>query len=332
LIDGAGELIFDYSIPGDMSVEAGYRVKVPIQQRRVLGTVLRVSTDETINHNVKPILEVVSAEPLLTGSLLHLAEWVSGYYCAPLDHVIRTMLPASLRKEESYDKSQKVVELIELPDKEELANTEKRAKRQHEILMRLSASGGNVAQRLLGSGVTAPLKALVQKGYVRVVDEIVKRDPDAGDSFLPSQALTLNDEQSQALERILTASRAKQATKPFLLAGVTGSGKTEVYLQAADAVLKTGKTVIILVPEIALTPQTVRRFKSRFDQYNHPVAVLHSELSVGERHDEWKRLREGDAVVAIGARSAIFAPLENIGLIVVDDRSRLRNSVSRILE
>ncbi len=317
LIDGVGELIFDYLIPQGVTVEAGYRVKVPIQHRRVLGTVIRISTDESSSHNLKPILEIISDEPLLTEKLLQLAEWLSAYYCAPLEHVIRTMLPASLRKERSFDKSQKVVELIKLPDEEELLKLEKRARRQHELLMTVSNSGGAVAQRLLGTGVSSPLKALVDKGYVRVADEVVKRDPDAGDSFLPSQALTLNEEQEVALKRILEA--AQEQAKPFLLAGVTGSGKTEVYLQAADAVLRTGKTVIILVPEIALTPQTVRRFKSRFDQYNHPVAVLHSDLSAGERHDEWKRLRAGDAVVAIGARSAVFAPLENVGLIVVDE-------------
>jgi len=318
LIDGPGELIFDYLIPEGIEVSAGGRVKVPIQQRRLLGTVLRVETDQGSQHKLKPILEVVSSERLLTENLLKLAEWISGYYCAPLDHVIRTMLPATLRKEKSFDKSQKVVELIKMPDEEGLLKLEKRAKRQHEILTTISKSGGSVAQRLLGDGVSSPLKGLVEKGLVRVVDEVVKRDPDAGDSFLPSQALTLNVEQEDALKRILDA-QSKEKPKPFLLAGVTGSGKTEVYLQAADAVLKTGKTVLILVPEIALTPQTVRRFKSRFDQYNHPVAVLHSDLSAGERHDEWKRLRDGEAVVAIGARSAIFAPLANIGLIVVDE-------------
>ena len=300
-------------------MEPGYRVKVPIQHRRVLGTVLEISVDNSGRHNLKPILEIISNEPLLTETLLKLAAWISNYYCAPLDHVIRSMLPASLRKERSYDKSQKVIELVELPGEEELLLLEKRAKRQHEILMTISNSGGSCAQRLLGPGVSSPLKGLVSKGYVRVVDEVVKRDPDAGDSFVPSQALTLNEEQAVALKRILEASKSTEKVKPFLLAGVTGSGKTEVYLQAADAVLRMGKTVLILVPEIALTPQTVRRFKSRFDQYNHPVAVLHSDLSAGERHDEWKRLREGEAVVAIGARSAVFAPVDNVGLIVVDE-------------
>jgi len=318
LIDGPGELIFDYLVPEGVEIEPGHRVRVPIQQRRVLATVMSVSRTSHASHNLRPIAELISEGPLLTELLLDLARWISSYYCAPLDHVIRTMLPGSLRKEKSYDKSQKVVELVQLPENEELEKIERRAPRQYSILQTLQKSGGCVAQRLLGEGVSSPLKGLVAKGYVRVVDEVVKRDPDAGDSFVPSQALRLNDEQEVALKRIMEVAQ-QDAARPILLAGVTGSGKTEVYLQAADAVLRMGKKVLILVPEIALTPQTVRRFKSRFDQYNHPVAVLHSELSVGERHDEWKRLRSGEAVVAIGARSAIFAPLTDVGLIVVDE-------------
>ncbi len=302
-----------------MNLEAGHRVKIPIQNRITLGTVLQVSPPSQSKHNLKPVKEVISETPLLTETLLKMAQWMSTYYCSPLEHVLRTMLPGSLRKAKSFDKTQKSVVLIRLPDAEELQKIEKRAKRQYTILMELERSGGTCPQRLLGEGVTSPLKALVEKGYVKVEDEVVKRDPDSGESFVPSQPLTLNEEQERALEAVLALTKKEEPPKPILLAGVTGSGKTEVYLQAADAILRTGKTVLILVPEIALTPQTVRRFKSRFEQYNHPVAVLHSDLSEGERHDEWKRLRSGEAVVAIGARSAIFAPLQNVGLIVVDE-------------
>ena len=318
LIDGAGELIFDYLIPEGVTLAPGYRVKVPIQHRQVLGTVLKTGTSDDSTHRLKPILEVVSDLALITPTLMKLAEWMSQYYCAPLDHVLKTMLPSTLRKERNFDKSQKVVNLLSAPSAEELLKLEKRAPRQHAVLCQLRKAGGSCPQRLLGDGVSSILKSLSTKGYIEVSDEVVKRDPDKGDSFVPSQALTLNDEQQAALHIILNKA-SEDKPKPILLAGVTGSGKTEVYLQAADAVLKQGKTVLILVPEIALTPQTVRRFKSRFDQYNHPVAVLHSELSSGERHDEWKRLRDGEAVVAIGARSAIFAPLNNLGLIVVDE-------------
>lgn len=318
LLDGGGELIFDYLIPENLEVLAGHRVKIPLQNRFTLGTVLHITPPTQHQHNLKPIIEVLSDAPLLTETLLKMGQWMSTYYCCPLEQVLRTMLPSSLRKAKSYDKTQLLVVLVKLPNEDDLLQLEKRAKRQHAILMELERSGGSCPQRLLGAGVSSPLKALIDKGLVKVENEVVKRDPDAGDSFVPSKPLKLNDEQEAALD-VIMAGCSENKPKPILLAGVTGSGKTEVYLQAADAVLRTGKTVLILVPEIALTPQTVRRFKSRFEQYNHPVAVLHSELSAGERHDEWKRLRSGEAVVAIGARSAVFAPLTNVGLIVVDE-------------
>src|SRR5262249_9147699 len=131
--------------------------------------------------------------------------------------------------------------------------------------------------------------------------------------------LTLNEEQSAALKLIEAAIVHPESNAPILLHGVTGSGKTEVYLQAIRFTLDRGQTAVVLVPEISLTPQTVERFKNRFADTPHLVAVLHSHLSEGERHDEWHKLHAGRARIVIGARSAVFAPLENLGLIVVDE-------------
>jgi primosomal protein N' (replication factor Y) len=150
-------------------------------------------------------------------------------------------------------------------------------------------------------------------------EEAVARDPHADEEFIASSNLTLNEEQTAALAAIEDALTTPENAKPILLHGVTGSGKTEIYLQAIHSTLARGKTAIVLVPEISLTPQTVERFKSRFAETQQMVAVLHSHLSEGERHDEWHKINAGRARIVVGARSAVFAPLENLGLIVVDE-------------
>jgi primosomal protein N' (replication factor Y) len=164
----------------------------------------------------------------------------------------------------------------------------------------------------------ATVKTLEKKGLVTVSQESIYRDPHAGVEILKTAPLELMPEQAAALDQILAA---MESGKPetVLLHGVTGSGKTEVYLQAISRALEQGKGAIVLVPEIALTPQTVDRFRARFADQPERVAVLHSSLSDGERYDEWHRIRAGEATIVIGARSALFAPVENIGLIVVDE-------------
>ncbi|MDB4490772.1 primosomal protein N' [bacterium] len=152
----------------------------------------------------------------------------------------------------------------------------------------------------------------------KVINLEVRRDPDANETFLPTDPLTLNEEQDEAYQTI-SKSLHSEKPKPILLHGITGSGKTEVYLQATRTALKLGKNVIILVPEISLAPQTVQRFKARFHDLTDQIAILHSNLSQGERFDEWHRIRAGKARIVIGARSAIFAPVKDPGLIIVDE-------------
>ena len=173
----------------------------------------------------------------------------------------------------------------------------------------------------LGDGNAGALKSMEKAGLLRLETEEVRRDPDANnvEEILESKPLDLNPGQAAALDVVLSAVAEPEKSKPILLLGVTGSGKTEVYLQAAQRALDFGKTVLVLVPEISLTPQTVRRFKCRFAAMQDQVAVLHSNLSQGERFDEWHRIRKGTARIVIGARSAVFAPLPNLGLILVDE-------------
>jgi primosomal protein N' (replication factor Y) len=163
------------------------------------------------------------------------------------------------------------------------------------------------------------LRALEKRGLVELREQAVVRDPHADEQFMATSNLTLNQEQMHALKQIAQALDSPEKSHPILLHGVTGSGKTEIYLQAIRAALGREHTAIVLVPEISLTPQTVERFKGRFADMQDAVAVLHSHLSEGERHDEWHKIHSGLARIVIGARSAIFAPLKNLGLIVVDE-------------
>ncbi|MFC4766070.1 primosomal protein N' [Effusibacillus consociatus] len=213
--------------------------------------------------------------------------------------------------------------LSETDFQEALDQIPARAFKQKEVAQWVWNHGPSVPVRdvLRATSATYPvIKALVQKGILHMTEEEERRDPYANRFSGPlEQPLELTDSQAQAFKSIVAALSAKRAHQ-ILLQGVTGSGKTEIYLQSIAACVGEGRQAIVLVPEISLTPQMVERFKRRFGE---AVAVLHSRLSQGERYDEWKRIRRGEVSIAVGARSAIFAPFENIGLIVIDEEHEL---------
>ncbi|MGV7117475.1 primosomal protein N' [Paenibacillus kyungheensis] len=193
-----------------------------------------------------------------------------------------------------------------------------KAKRQQEVLTYIADTGGDVPLKEIMTvlGVTAStVKALADKGYIAIIDMEVYRDPYQDRNFTPSTPFTLTDEQQQVYNSIISRINKREQGE-YLIHGITGSGKTEVYLQCIQRVIEQDRQAIMLVPEIALTPQMVERFKGRFGDR---VAVMHSRLSSGERYDEWRKIREGKSQVAIGARSAIFAPFSNLGLIIMDE-------------
>ena len=316
VVDGSSDLVFDYAVPPDLSIEAGCRVRVPLRNRSATGTVLAVNEIDRAKQTfqLRFIDQLIDPEPLITPVLMRMARWMSAYYVTPLETVIRSFLPTSVRQEKVKAKQQKAVRLLGVSD-EEREKLEKRAPKQFIALALLERAGGTVPLKEIG----AAANSLVKKGFAELVDLEVRRDPEAETEFTPSEALTLSDQQSQALRQIVEQIEKPEEKPPALLYGVTGSGKTEVYLQAVQHALDLGKTVIVLVPEIALTPQTIQRFKSRFAHRQAEVAVLHSHLSQGERFDEWHRIRKGKARVVIGARSGVFAPLPDLGLIIVDE-------------
>ncbi len=320
LIDGPSELVFDYSFPDELPVRPGCRVRVPLRNRDATGTVLSTAAAEDLGFATRPLHSLIDPEPLLTSELLELARWIAQYYGSSMESVIRSLLPESVRSEEHSAKSQKFVSLLKTPPPELLESLGKKAPKQQLILTRLLREPDQkILLAELGKGASTSVKALEKTGLVVVQEEAVRREPDADlqEQIIESQPLALHAEQAQALS--VVRNLIDTPSKPLLLLGVTGSGKTEVYLQAARYSLDQGKTVLVLVPEISLTPQTVRRFKARFAALIDQVAVLHSHLSQGERFDEWHRIRNGKARIVIGARSAVFAPLPDLGLILVDE-------------
>ena len=319
LIDGPSELVFDYAIPDHLKILPGCRVRIPLRNRDATGTVLRVQEAPQSEFDLRYLTGLVDPEPLITPALLKLAEWITSYYGTPLEQVIRSIIPASIRGDKTSAKIRKAAILAKKPTEIELAKLAKRAKRQHQIITLLSIADKPIPiTELGGASTSSSIKTLAAKGWVKVINLEVRRDPDANETFLPTDPLTLNEEQDEAYQTI-SKSLHSEKPKPILLHGITGSGKTEVYLQATRTALKLGKNVIILVPEISLAPQTVQRFKARFHDLTDQIAILHSNLSQGERFDEWHRIRAGKARIVIGARSAIFAPVKDPGLIIVDE-------------
>ena len=320
LVDGPSELVFDYAIPAGLPVRPGCRVRIPLRNRQATGTVLRIAPAPESDFTLRLLSGLVEPEPLVTTGLLKLAGWIASYYGTPMEQVIRSIIPASIRGEKATAKTRKAAELLKTPSPEDLQSLARKASRQHHLLSLLMGTGKAIpVSDLGGSSISGALKGLEDKGWIRLTTLEVRRDPDAGETFAPTQPLALNEGQAKALTILKQTHDQEKDRKPILLHGITGSGKTEVYLQAAQMILEDGKNVIVLVPEIALAPQTVQRFKARFSEMVEQVAVLHSNLSQGERFDEWQRIRSGKARIIIGARSAIFAPVQNLGLIIVDE-------------
>ncbi|MEP6937086.1 MAG: primosomal protein N' [Chthoniobacterales bacterium] len=323
IVDRSIQRELDYLIPETLleRVSVGSRVRVPFRDRSALATVV-ATLEESDAKGIRPIEAVVGEKPVLSPKLLELARWMSGYYCCPLETVMRSLLPQVIRRAEVGWKRQLFVRALRVPAAEELEKLRRRAPRQAELMEAIAKLSAPVAAAQLlrqTSLDSQTLQALAKRGLIELRQEAVARDPHAQDEFVATTELVLNAEQAEALRTLEEALATPASALPILLHGVTGSGKTEIYLQAMQKTLARGKTAIILVPEISLTPQTVERFKSRFADAQETVAVLHSHLSEGERHDEWHKIHSGRARIVIGARSAIFAPLDNLGLIVIDE-------------
>src|SRR5213080_4816437 len=323
IIDRAIHRELDYAVPDSLTgrIGIGSRVRVPFRNKSALATVVAVP-DQSEAKGIRPIEAIVGEAPVLSEQLLELARWIGTYYCCPVETVMRSMLPQVIRRAEIGWKKQFFVHPGRKVDREEVEKLRRRAPRQAELLDAISKLETPIrAADLLRQTAldNQTLRALVKRGLAELREQAVVRDPHADEQFIATSNLVLNEEQTRALKEVAPALDSSENAQPILLHGVTGSGKTEIYLQAIRAALNRGRTAIVLVPEISLTPQTVERFKSRFADVPYAVAVLHSHLSEGERHDEWHKIHSGRARIVIGARSAIFAPLKDLGLIIVDE-------------
>lgn len=334
-IETAAALELDYGIPEklDSQIGIGTRVMVPLQNQRVAAVVIEILEFSDHRSKLKEIASRVGSRPMFTPGLLKLAQWIADYYVVPVNRVLRTMLPQAVREKPETFLTDSHLKLAKEPPPEVFEKLHNTAPMQARILEKLRSNGGEATLSELRRELpraTTIIKPLIKAGWITRSEIRVERDPFQTEEFLPSQSLTFTEEQKVAYEAVMKAIHATSTTKltntsparpvtTLLLHGVTGSGKTEVYLQAISQVLDMGKTALVLVPEISLTPQTIERFKARFSEQKDAIAVLHSHLSDGERHDEWFKVHEGRAKIVIGARSAIFAPLENLGLIIVDE-------------
>jgi primosomal protein N' (replication factor Y) (superfamily II helicase) len=310
----------DYSIPDSCTgkVHVGSRVKVPLRSREILATVVALVDTPSVTEP-KVISALVSESPILHRTLLALARWMADYYCCSIEAAIRSVLPQVIRKAELGFKRKRIVSVNGEISDEVLKRIVAKAPRQAQVLRFAIAAAEPLdwmELRVRAATTDRTIQHLVDRGLLRVELETADRDPYANERFVSSIALKLNSGQKQALDIVVQSIKDKDG-RPILLHGITGSGKTEVYLQAIAHCLGQGLSALVLVPEISLTPQTVERFKMRFPA--ELIAVLHSHLSAGERHDEWHKLNNGRARVAIGARSAVFAPVQHLGLIVVDE-------------
>ncbi len=322
---------FDYAIPPELTgqVEVGTRVKVPFGHRQVMGCVTAL-VEQSTHTNLRHLTGVVGKQSLVTAKVLRLARWIGEYYCCAPELALKSVLPQAIRREQEGWRERLCVRLLPVT-----GEMPKLTKRQQAILNLLEERRELPLAELLELAETTAetIRRLEDKHLVAITSQVSERDPYANEVISRTDPLPLNAEQAKALAVICARMDAAGkcgagttfTTSPtpatFLLHGVTGSGKTEVYLQAIAHALTQGKGAVVLVPEIALTPQTVERFKARFSHgpLQTQVAVLHSHLSAGERHDEWHKIRQGRARIVIGARSAIFAPVEPLGLIIVDE-------------
>jgi primosomal protein N' (replication factor Y) len=323
-LEGAAAMELDYAIPAALvdEVVVGSRVMVPLQNRRMNAVVLALLDESPHRGRLKEISSIVAKRPMFTPALLKLARWIADYYLVSVHTVLRTMLPQAVRDKPGSFVMDSHLKLLREPPPHELEKLRNKAPMQARVLDILRSYKGEATLSQIRKDVPRAatiLKPLLKAGWITRSEVRVERDPFQDEAFLPSQALTFTDEQQAAYTRVAAAIDSTEQPRPILLHGITGSGKTEVYLQAIARVLERGGTALVLVPEIALTPQTIERFKARFSDRSERIAVLHSHLSDGERHDEWFKIHEDRADIVIGARSAIFAPLERLGIIIVDE-------------
>ena len=316
LLDDGVDRPLDYLVPDDAKI--GMRALVPLRSRTVKGTIIALK-DKPEFKGTKPIKELLLTEANLPSELFELAKWMSHYYATPLRRIIKMMLPSSVRGK-AKPKLQKFVKKTK--SEKEIIEHAQTFRRTHPSRAKildviLKNPKGLLLSELLEKSKTSksPVDTLVKLNLISCKDVAVDRSPIQDAEYFPTKAKKLNAEQATTLDAI-TKTIDDNTFETHLIHGITGSGKTEVYLQAIAHALSKNRGVILLVPEIALTAQTIERLKARIPE---SIAILHHRLSDGERFDAWQALRSGKVRIALGARSALFSPIQNLGLIIIDE-------------
>ena len=302
--------VFDYI--GDESVKVGSRVSVPFGKRNIEGFVINKKEQSNVDETkLKKISKVLDDFVTINDEMLSLMRFMVSELHIRLIDALRLFLPSQMRGGRIESLKIKVAYINkDLPKEEMLSSLSKSAKNQKALIEFLAENEkGNFTQLSQKYGA-ASIRALEQKGFLTVKEEKQNRIP-YKNLIGNKTELVHTQDQTNAIETILNSEK-----DTFLLFGVTGSGKTEIYMSVIDSILTKNQTAIMLVPEISLTPNMLKLFRTR---YGEQVAILHSGLSAGERYDEWLRLKTGEAKIALGARSAVFAPLENVGVIIIDE-------------
>jgi primosomal protein N' (replication factor Y) (superfamily II helicase) len=318
---------FIYDIPHSLGESvAGMRVLVPFGHRRLTGLLICEATDTgPTKYAIKSAIEIIDKAPVLEPELLRFTQEAASYYAHPVGEVVRSALPpgidyterkGTLRKPRIKRHTERLLKPLGGAE-EAIGEVSKRAPKRGDLLATVVAAGeirlADLRKRY--KTATSLAKRLADDGLISIEEQEKQSDPFANSAIEPDEPFDLTDEQSVATEALFEAID-KGTYRGFLLHGITGSGKTEVYLRAIARTHDRGQGALVLVPEIALTPQLVRRYRARFGD---GLAVWHSGLTDRERYDQWRRLLKGEVRVAIGVRSAVFAPVRNLGIIIVDE-------------
>ncbi len=310
---------FDYRIPEELQdiIIEGSRVLVPFANFKKLEQGYVIKIKEKTEYEVK---EIAGLDENLSKEKIKLARWMARKYFCNVSECIKLMLTPGTRSKDVdkriTDKKLNFVYLNTEPEQIDIESL-RGEKQKKAIQFIIKNEGFTIPEIMEFTDVSREtINSLIKKGYIKLQEQKVERNPLALKKVGQNQKLELTEEQKTAYDKISKAIEEKRYEE-FLIYGVTGSGKTEVYMQLIEKVLEKEKTAILLVPEISLTPQMLDRFIGRFGK--EQLAVLHSKLSIGERHDEWIKIKEGKAKIVIGARSAIFAPAQNLGIIIIDE-------------
>jgi len=316
ILDDALDKTLDYTIPIELlpRIKPGTRVEVPLGKTKRFATVL-ITKNKSFFPKLKPLHRTLDDKPLISQKRLELANWMSRYYLTPLRKTLRSFLPPAIRKN-----MQEKTQLFVTPclSKNKLADLSQELKRKNPAQAKildeiLQNPKGLLLSELLEKAGTSksPIDTLVKQNVLKCHKTAVDRSPLINATPFQAAPKKLNSEQQKALDAI-----TNPTFHTYLLHGITGSGKTEVYFQAMQKALDAGKSVIMLIPEIALTAQTVERLKTRFKE---KIAILHHRLSAGEKRDMWMAIHRGEISIVVGPRSALFAPLTNLGIIIIDE-------------